>query len=578
MLVLFMSGSGCGVSDEDLAGEKNVPVTVIDPTQFGIINNDYKVFALNRRGMAFPDQDFSVYAIFPPANFLKAQVIRTSHSISEMPVLLDDNTVSVRYSAIPDANGSINSSSADKTNFWQYADKLYSFILPAGVSFQTDEGIFGAITRSQHMPGTLNTPQPFNIYDPVNRDFTATWVPVLPVDDDGKLNYFPMMRVDAYSKSTGSVLAATDIVLPVAKPMDCAACHATGGIAANDTTNQRHQNSLVWSTRTDRDNQGKENVVVIHEARNGRLLNARLPVMCAECHYSPVADPDGVGPSGTYQPRRRPLSIAIHAAHGLNRDYILPANNTDQNIPENGNDSCMYCHGRDAPYLRDAMNKAGITCQDCHGGMLAVAKSPMVGAAITRTPFIDEPRCESCHTGDVYNFLGNQLVLTRAYDDAFATPRIAINRRYAEEPGKLFRQSVGHGGVACQSCHGSPHAVWSNQTPGMRDNIIPAQLQGHGGTISDCVVCHQGGVALSLNGPHGLHNINDPEWVKFHGNFYTFSPVSACQACHGDSLQGTHLSGATSDRVFETASGGSIAYASGEPVGCGDCHVNPALN
>ena len=193
---------------------------------------------------------------------------------------------------------------------------------------------------------------------------------------------------------------------------------------------------------------------------------------------------------------------------------------------------------------------------------------------------VTAPRCESCHTGDVLSRMGAELVLKKAYDegDRFATPRLALNKRFAEEEGKIYRQSVGHGGVACQGCHGSPHALWSSSLPEMKDNIIPAQLQGHGGPLVECNVCHQGGVPASLSGPHGLHNINDETWLREHGHFYEDEPNETCQACHGLKLEGTYLSRALADRSFESQNGLPINYATGQVIGCGDCHLNPILD
>lgn len=298
--------------------------------------------------------------------------------------------------------------------------------------------------------------------------------------------------------------------------------------------------------------------------------------MCVECHYSPVADPDGRGPYGFYQERRQRFSISIHAAHGLGRDGATPSTTVPPNIPENGNSTCTVCHGGNLPYFRDSMASAGLLCQDCHGGMIAVAKSPMVGSTTTRTPFIDEPRCESCHTGDEVSHLGSTLVLRKAFEeiDVFATPRTATNRRFAEEPTRIYRTSVGHGGVGCISCHGSPHAIWPVQT-GMPDDTIPSQLQGHGGAIIECVACHSGGIAPNLDGPHGLHNIADAGWITDHARFYLANTTSACQTCHGLNLTGGYLSRAASVRTFSLPNGRTVTYAKGAKVGCADCHGMP---
>jgi hypothetical protein len=55
--------------------------------------------------------------------------------------------------------------------------------------------------------------------------------------------------------------------------------------------------------------------------------------------------------------------------------------------------------------------------------------------------------------------------------DASASPLLALNKRFAENTNALFRFSKGHGGLACQACHGSTHAIWPNVTDGANDNV-----------------------------------------------------------------------------------------------------------
>jgi hypothetical protein len=76
--------------------------------------------------------------------------------------------------------------------------------------------------------------------------------------------------------------------------------------------------------------------------------------------------------------------------------------------------------------------------------------------------------------------------------DTKATPIVPTNKRFAENvvtaenPAaagnpKLYRVSTGHGGLSCQSCHGSTHAEWSTSptNPNANDNLAAVQLQGH---------------------------------------------------------------------------------------------------
>jgi hypothetical protein len=71
---------------------------------------------------------------------------------------------------------------------------------------------------------------------------------------------------------------------------------------------------------------------------------------------------------------------------------------------------------------------------------------------------------------------------------------------YAEEPGKLFRESRGHGGLFCSACHGEPHAIVPSRVD--RDNLQNVVLQGYVGTLDDCATCH--GITPAGAGPHGL--------------------------------------------------------------------------
>jgi len=193
-----------------------------------------------------------------------------------------------------------------------------------------------------------------------------------------------------------------------------------------------------------------------------------------------------------------------------------------------------------------------------------------------RTPWVNEPKCQSCHTGDAVNHLGNALRLLKTYDsnDPAATPTLATNKRFAEEDNKLYRNSLGHGGIACEACHGSPHAEWPVLDPQVNDNIAAVQLQGHSGPIIECMTCHADGPPLSTNGPHGMHNVNDRNWNENHEHFYEQNP-SNCKACHGLNLEGTVLSRAAATRALVADDNKSISVTKGTPIHCSLCHENP---
>jgi hypothetical protein len=143
-------------------------------------------------------------------------------------------------------------------------------------------------------------------------------------------------------------------------------------------------------------------------------------------------------------PGARNFSSAIHNAHGPRM-----AASGLQN-------PCLACHPSPTrPCLRDIHATIGMTCTSCHGTMADVADQ-------TRSPWLSEPRCENCHTRIGFQF---------------------------EQPGTLFRDSIGHGGLHCTVCHGAPHTIAPSREP--NDNLQAETLQGHPGTLADCLVCHK---------------------------------------------------------------------------------------
>jgi len=262
--------------------------------------------------------------------------------------------------------------------------------------------------------------------------------------------------------------------------------------------------------------------------------------------------------------------------------------------------ACYQCHpGLQTRCLRGAMSTT-LDCQNCHGNMQAVGGVyPLkAGGSIdgtndghSRRPWTDVPRCQSCHTGDAvshlapkkpYQLAPDKLRFLFAYDpaDKSASPLLAVNPRFAENPKHMFRFSKGHGGsaptdgVACQGCHGSTHAIWPEGAKNPNDNVAARELQGHPGLIGECTACHKAGsLSLTMDGPHGLHNVNDPRWVSNHGDFWQQSP-SECRSCHGKDLNGTVLARTFAARSFKTEEFGTVNLSKGEEVTCFSCHAS----
>jgi hypothetical protein len=521
----------------------------------------HQVFSFNDLGMHCYDSSFADFAVLPPYNVLRGQVILKG----QHPQILDHTQVRLTYNAVADPTGSINTTSRGKTNFWRFEQQLF------GVSLPVDVGLKGA-----RMPGVNNLNRPMGVFDLAQRWFAAEGIPITIKDDNLVRNPLPLMRVKARDAATGAVLSSLDTVVPASDEMNCSDCHLTGRDAADAAVAQKYGITVPWSSSPNRAIQTKENIMILHDAINQTDLSANRPVLCASCHYSAALDLAGQGPQGA-QVGKPFLSHAMHGKHGKAPNGDLPTPDNPAIVPGNNTDACYLCHpGKTTKCLRGAMATAGISCQYCHGDMLAVGGVfPLRTTGQPRRPWIDLPKCQSCHTGDALNHKGVPLILRRAYvaSDPAATPRSAANQRFAENDNTLFRFSLGHNGVACQSCHGSPHAEWPTRA-GTNDNLAAQQIQGHTGPIIECNVCHGDTLPRTVNGPHGLHNVNDRDWNQFHMGFF-FQNNNNCMACHGANLEGTVLSKAATDRNLVDGEGQPKFVAKGTIISCTLCHEDP---
>ena len=194
------------------------------------------------------------------------------------------------------------------------------------------------------------------------------------------------------------------------------------------------------------------NILTLHDreeqddyppGHRGPLMNRR-PVLCAECHASNALGAPGVADVPN-------LSKAMHDQH---QDRIT------QNTA-----GCYNCHpGPQTQCLRDVMSQRGMTCINCHGPMATVSRNP--------NPWLNEPRCDNgaCH-GSAY-----------------------------QQDKPLYRMSKEHGGIYCEACHDSTHAIAPSIQP--NDAIKFYALQDHAGTLDTCTVCHAS--PPSGPGPHGM--------------------------------------------------------------------------
>ncbi len=222
----------------------------------------------------------------------------------------------------------------------------------------------------------------------------------------------------------------------------------------------------------------EQNILTAHDQEENTHLMANRPVLCASCHAS-----NALGALG--QPGVPNLSKAMHEQH-KDPDIIPPTI-----------DGCYNCHpGPQTRCLRDVMSQLPTpntqTCLTCHGNMGQVAQKT--------NPWLEEPRCATCHQA-----------------------------QFAENPNTLYRNSLGHGGVYCEACHDSTHAIAPSTLPN-KDGLKFFQLQGHNGPIDTCTVCHA--ATPSGAGPHGL---TVPQTLSF-----TFGPNRSSVVDPGATVIYTH--------------------------------------
>jgi len=564
--------ASCGGGSGSGNGSKDSQSSPLQPA-----NTEATVLAFNDLGMHCMDREFSVFSILPPFNVVNAQVILRDPV--GRPYLVDDVDANVFYDAKADPSGSINtysySNNQSKTDFWLYADNLF------GVNLQNGEGLAGLFMPDDDPQSRGPQPVEYNLQ---KEWFSAEGIPITPIDDTLRTNTYSLMRLSAHDPQSGDEIGHLDVVVPVAAETDCQNCHRTGAIAASDP-------GINWSNAGDLEIQSKLNILKLHDAEHPAYdLEASQPVLCAQCHYSPALDLSGSGPTGD-QIGKPIFSRVMHNFHGQIEQNGSPL--FDPNAPVE--QTCYQCHpGKITQCQRGAMKTGGMECYACHLDMLAVgAEYPLLADGSIdgsndgglRRPWLDLPRCQSCHTGDAVSHLtGNDLVfsssgirLEQAYriGDPSASPILATNKRFAENTNSLFRNSKGHGGIGCEGCHGSTHAIWPNADNGANDNIAAKYQQGFAGTIIECGVCHRNAsLPLTTNGPHGMHNVNDNRWIdENHGDFYQQNK-DGCRACHGLTLTGTVLSRTPVARTFSVEEG-TIRLTSGQVVRCNLCHEMP---
>ncbi|MFA5352951.1 MAG: cytochrome c3 family protein [Thermodesulfovibrionales bacterium] len=288
----------------------------------------YVAIGWNELGMHCISPRFNEMAILPPYNTLMVQLLQKGN-----PPKVVTTGVTVEYSLVN------NTTVAGKSNFWRYVEPLFGVALPVGIGL-TGNGLSGKMVA-------------------VGDHFEATGIPALPFDDS--MTWNPYQRAIVKVKnSAGTVIASTEVVIPVSDEMNCQKCHASGKVAAKSMT------GTVES-----------NILRLHDRKEGTTLMKSKPVLCADCHSD-----NALGAPG--KPNVSSLSLAMHGKHtGLGA-----------NTP-----GCYDCHpGQKTQCNRSAIEDMGPegtnpNCEKCHGNLRQVTSSLQAG----RKAWLQEPSCTKCH-------------------------------------------------------------------------------------------------------------------------------------------------------------------------------------
>lgn len=280
--------------------ETGKPASTV-PQQSTTLGGGYAVFSVNDLGMHCGDLDTRLLSILPPFNTLHAQVIQKGghpQILSGNQTQVYYTAASSPYDIVFDPSnpqppgfsvvGQCLTTSGNqctsvpspfppflavyKTNFWE--DPIpagsYNPFYPANITsgIPTDTGLIvpdpallpSLVLDQATMPGIngpylQNAPQGFGRFDTdlqffvdfpfgyqlANMNwFSADGIPLTTLDDQARVNPYPLMRVQAVSPGPGGrpqVLATIDTVAPISGEANCKNCHTSndpsnGGVGA----------------------------------------------------------------------------------------------------------------------------------------------------------------------------------------------------------------------------------------------------------------------------------------------------------------------------------------------------------
>ncbi len=437
-----------------------------DIPPFDMKNDEYVLLAWNDLGMHCISDCDPWFILLPPANTLEAQLIKRG----ELPEIINEG-VEIRYRV---QKGFENP--AAHVDFWDYTESYF------GVKLDKNVGLGG-----KGLEGEFDWNEDRN-------SFIAEMIPVVPYNDDGSFNPYPLFYVEAIDKESGEVLMTTKTVAPVSTEMGCRNCHG-GGWRVNGVSGVADETAI--------------NILKVHDRLNETNLYesaaAGKPVLCQSCHADPALGAEG-------KEEHNNFSTAIHGWHA-NYMYV------------EGGQACTMCHPAsrkgNTRCNRGIHPQAGLNCVNCHGNLIDHATGLLnaqkdkpssqrllrnlqgsVPEVSPRLPWIQEPDCLGCHR----DFEAPQKNAT-----SFNQWVVGFN--------ELYRIRTDMAGVRCEACHNSTHSEYPtvNAFGKNRDNTQTMQYSGSPlpiGAENQCEICHKKKMEYSIHHPNMVRDFRNLNLVS----------------------------------------------------------------
>jgi PKD repeat protein len=271
------------------------------------------------------------------------------------------------------------------------------------------------------------------------------------------------------------------------------------------------------------------------------------------------ADGNFTKPADEFLPNaRNNWAPDLFPPHPLGQEMLPVGENIDMD------NNCLTCHtGKTEKSYRDIHHAAGMKCDSCHGGMLAVGLTypneiydgnrTMAGALGNDDPatltapdfrraWLDEPDCGSCHVGDAnlkkdgdaglnHYFSVGSLKQGWADNDKSNASIHPVNARFAVMPSIESRPeklAATDADVAAGLAAKKGDTIYKQRDISQSLYRKSGDVHGSGGNgILNCSTCHGGSHGIWPNkDPNANDNVTAKQLQGYDGN------IAECSTCH----------------------------------------------